>query len=97
MGGDTKKTSLIFFNLPFMITKQTGQRRINRHNMKQLTLNINDNKFRTFLEFVKTLDYVEVQETDNSYIELQNSLNQVKMMQEGQIKKQSANEFLNEL
>ena len=65
--------------------------------MKQLTLNINDNKFRTFLEFVKTLDYVEVQETDNSYTELQNSLNQVKMMQEGQIKKQSANEFLNEL
>ncbi|MBW8330501.1 MAG: hypothetical protein K0M40_00655 [Prolixibacteraceae bacterium] len=64
--------------------------------MKQLTLNINDNKFRTFLEFVKTLDYVEVQETDNSYTELQNSLNQVKMMQEGQIKKQSANEFLNE-
>ncbi|MDP2114339.1 MAG: hypothetical protein Q8K69_09810 [Bacteroidota bacterium] len=65
--------------------------------MKQLTLNIDDNKFRTFLEFVKTLDYVEVQETDNSYTELQNSLNQVKMMQEGKIKKQSGNEFFNEL
>ena len=65
--------------------------------MKQLTLNINDNKFRTFLEFVKTLDYVEVQEDDKSLAELQNSLNQVKMMREGKIEKQMAKAFLNEL
>ena len=65
--------------------------------MKQLTLNINDNKFRTFLEFVKTLDYVEVQETDKSLVELQNSLKQVKMMREGKIEKQMAKDFLNEL
>lgn len=65
--------------------------------MKQLTLNINDNKYRTFLEFVKTLDYVEVQEPDNSLAELQNSLNQVKLMQEGKIEKQMAKDFLNEL
>ena len=65
--------------------------------MKQLTLNINDNKFRTFLEFVKTLDYVEVQEVDKSLVELQNSLNQVKMMREGKIEKQMAKDFLNEL
>ena len=65
--------------------------------MKQLTLNINDNKFRTFLEFVKTLDYVEVQEDDKSLAELQNSLNQVKMMREGKIEKQMAKDFLNEL
>jgi hypothetical protein len=65
--------------------------------MKQLTLNINDNKFRTFLEFVKTLDYVEIQEADKSLAELQNSLKQVKMMQEGKIEKQMAKDFLNEL
>lgn len=65
--------------------------------MKQLTLNINDNKFRTFLEFVKTLDYVEVQEDDKSLAELQNSLKQVKMMREGKIEKQMAKAFLNEL
>jgi hypothetical protein len=65
--------------------------------MKQLTLNINDNKFRTFLEFVKTLDYVEVQETGKSLVELQNSLKQVKMMREGKIEKQMAKDFLNEL
>ncbi|KAF0203072.1 MAG: hypothetical protein FD170_1344 [Bacteroidetes bacterium] len=66
--------------------------------MKQLTLYINESKFQAFLEFIKTLDYVEVPEADKkSLTELQNSLNQVKMMQEGKIEKQSANEFLNEL
>ena len=66
--------------------------------MKQLTLNISDNKFHAFLEFIKTLDYVEVPEADKrSLTELQNSLNQVKMMKEGKIEKQSAKDFLNEL
>jgi hypothetical protein len=66
--------------------------------MKQLTLNINDNKFHAFLEFIKTLDYVEVPEADKKSLdELQTSLNQVKMIQEGKIEKQTANDFLNEL
>ncbi len=66
--------------------------------MKQLTLNISDNKFSTFLEFIKTLDYVEVLEVDTKALnELQNSLNQIKLMQEGKIEKQSAEDFLNEL
>jgi len=66
--------------------------------MIELTLHISDNKFYTFLEFIKTLDYVEVLETDkNSLTELQNSLKQVKRMREGKIEKQSANDFLNEL
>jgi hypothetical protein len=66
--------------------------------MKQLTLNISDNKFSTFLEFIKTLDYVEVPEVDKKALnELQGSLNQVKLMQEGKLEKQSADDFLNEL
>jgi hypothetical protein len=66
--------------------------------MKQITLNIKDNKFQTFLEFIKTLDYVEVPEVDKKVLnELQHSLNQVKLMQEGKIEKQSAEDFLNEL
>lgn len=66
--------------------------------MKQITLNIRDNKFQTFLEFIKTLDYVEVPEVDKKALsELQHSLNQVKLMQEGKIEKQSAEDFLNEL
>ena len=44
--------------------------------MRQLTLNISDNKFSTFLEFIKTLDYVEVPEVDKQALsELQGSLN----------------------
>ena len=65
--------------------------------MKQVVLNINDNKFKAFLEFIRTLDYVEVLESDKSFLELQNSLGQVKMMQEGKIEKQTVNGFLNEL
>ncbi len=66
--------------------------------MRQLTLNISDNKFNTFLEFIKTLDYLEVPGVDKKALnELQKSINQVKMMQEGKIKKQSAEDFLNEL
>lgn len=66
--------------------------------MKQLTLNISDNKFNAFLEFIKTLDYVEVPEVDQKALnELQNSLREVKLMQEGKIEKQSAEDFLNEL
>ena len=49
------------------------------------------------LEFIKTLDYVEVQGADQSFTVLQNSLKQVKMMQEGTIDKQMAKDFLNEL
>lgn len=66
--------------------------------MKQLTINISDSKFQTFLDFIKTLDYVEVPEVDKKAMdELQISLNQVKLMKEGKIEKQSAEEFLNEL
>jgi hypothetical protein len=66
--------------------------------MRQLTLNISDSKFHTFLEFIKTLDYVEVPEVDKKALnKLQNSLSQVKMMQEGSIEKQKVEDFLNEL
>lgn len=66
--------------------------------MKQLTINISDSKFDTFLEFIKTLDYVEVPEVDKKAMEeLRNSLYQVKLIKEGKIEKQSAEEFLNEL
>lgn len=66
--------------------------------MRQITLNISDNKFQTFLEFIKTLDYVEVPEVDKKALdELQGSLNQVKLMREGKIEKQTAEDFLDEL
>jgi cystathionine beta-lyase family protein involved in aluminum resistance len=66
--------------------------------MRQLTLNIRENKFHAFLEFIKTLDYVEIPEAEKKALkEFQDSLNQVKMIQEGKIEKQSVEDFLNEL
>ncbi|MDN3688062.1 hypothetical protein [Cyclobacterium jeungdonense] len=66
--------------------------------MKQLTINIADNKFDVFLEFIKTLDYVKVADDEEKALEeLQNSLIQVKLMKEGKLPKQSAEDFLNEL
>lgn len=66
--------------------------------MKQVTLNIAENKFKTFLEFIKTLDYVKVEDIDEQALEeLKNSLKQVRLMKEGKLPKQSAQEFLNGL
>jgi hypothetical protein len=66
--------------------------------MKQVTLNIADSKFNTFLEFIKTLEYVKIEnDEDKALTELQSSLNQVKLMQDGKLPKQSATDFLNEL
>lgn len=66
--------------------------------MKQITLNIADNKFTTFLEFIKTLDYVKIEYSEEKAIEeLQNSLKQVKLMREGKLPKRSAKDFLNDL
>lgn len=66
--------------------------------MKQVTLNIADNKFKAFLEFIKTLDYVKVEDVEETALkELQSSLKQVKLMKEGKLSKQSARDFLNEL
>ncbi|MFW5700940.1 MAG: hypothetical protein ACOCWM_04545 [Cyclobacteriaceae bacterium] len=50
------------------------------------------------MEFIKTLDYVKVEEVEETALqELQSSLNQVKLMKEGKLPKQSAQDFLNEL
>jgi len=66
--------------------------------MKQVTLTIADSKFKAFLEFIKTLDYVKVEDAEGKALEeLQSSLNQVKLMQEGKLPKQTAKDFLNEL
>ena len=66
--------------------------------MKQLTLNIKESKFRAFLEFIKTLDYVEIPEAEKKALaNFQSSLEQVKEMKDGQTEKQTVEDFLNEL
>ena len=66
--------------------------------MKQITLKISEKKYHTFLEFIKTLDYVEVLEVEKKTLdELQNGFKQVKQIREGKFEKQPAEDFLNEL
>ncbi|SHJ46617.1 hypothetical protein SAMN05444280_12043 [Tangfeifania diversioriginum] len=63
--------------------------------MRQLTLNIKESKFQAFLNFIKTLDYVEIPEVEKKALsEFQESLDQVKLMQEGKIEKQPVEDFL---
>ena len=63
--------------------------------MRQLTLNIKESKFQAFLNFIKTLDYVEIPESEKKALsEFQESLGQVKLMHEGKIEKQSVEDFL---
>ena len=66
--------------------------------MRQLTLNIKESKFQAFLDFIKTLDYVEIPQAEKKALyEFQKSLKQVKLMQEGKIEKQTVEDFLDEL
>jgi hypothetical protein len=63
--------------------------------MRQLTLNIKESKFQAFLEFIKTLDYVEIPEAEKKALgELQKSLGEVKEMKDGQLEKQTVEDFL---
>ena len=65
--------------------------------MKQVILNIENNKFDAFINFLKTIDYVKVSKTDFSLTDFQNSLTQVKKMQTGKLPKKSIEKLLNEL
>lgn len=66
--------------------------------MKQITLNIPNNKFKTFVDFIQTLDYVKIQEADHeALISLENSLKEVKAMQEGKIEKKRFKDLLDEI
>jgi len=50
------------------------------------------------MELVKHLEFVKVEAAEEQALEeLQHSLKQVKLMQEGKLAKQSAEDFLNEL
>ncbi len=68
------------------------------YTMKQITLTDAENKFKTFLDFVKTLNYTKVVEAEETAVnELQNSLMQVKLIQTGKLPKKSAEQLLDEL
>lgn len=66
--------------------------------MKKITLHIPDNKFKTFVNFIQTLDYVKIQEVDHeALIGLENSLKEVKAMKDGKIEKKRFKDLLDEI
>jgi hypothetical protein len=72
--------------------------------MKQVILNIPDNKYTFFMELVKSLGFIKVSEgsvlekTQKEFVEgTKNSLEQVEMHLKGEIKLKTADQLLNEL
>lgn len=58
--------------------------------MKQITLNIDESKFKAFLRFIKTLDYVSVSDENEISLEQQQEVEKrFKHMQEGKMKTRS--------
>lgn len=69
--------------------------------MQRIVIDIPDNKLKFFMELVNNLGFKKVRQLDSEQQEfvddLQHSLKEVKLMQEGKLEKQSAEDFLNEL
>lgn len=61
--------------------------------MKQITLNIDESKFKAFLSFIKTLDYVSVSdEIDIPLEQQQEAERRLKLVREGKMKTRSWNQ-----
>ncbi len=68
--------------------------------MKQVVLNIKDEKYQFFMELVKNLDFVLVDKGDSKNDILQNikkGLEEVKLAKQGKLETTSINDFLNEV
>lgn len=72
--------------------------------MKQITLNIPENKYRFFLDLINNLGFIKVKDDDNlsqdqrEFVEdLKDSLAQVDLHLKGEINLKSADELLSEL
>ena len=68
--------------------------------MIQITLNIKESKYRFFMELVKNLDFVQIDEGDSKEAIVNNikkGLEEVKLAKQGKLKTTPAKEFLDEL
>ena len=68
--------------------------------MKQITLNIKESRFQFFMELIKSLDFVQVDDGDSNEAILSNikiGLDEVKLAKQGKLKTTPAKDFLNEL
>ena len=69
--------------------------------MRQITLHIKDNKFQFFLELIKSLDFVHIDDQGDSkdaiLKNIKKGLEEVKLAKQGKLKTTSAKDFLDEL
>lgn len=76
--------------------------------MKQVVINIQENKYQFFMELLNNFDFVKVSDNKSKPViisakqkqfvdDLKHSLNEVELHRQGKIKLQSARDFLNEL
>ena len=74
----------------------------NFNTMKQITLNIEDAKFKFFMELIKSLDFVQIEEDNGDSKEeilasLSQAIEEVKLIKQGKLKGKPFNELLDEL
>ena len=66
--------------------------------MKKLTLNIEESKYKAFLSFIKTLDYVNIHEEEAvSDIQKEEVLRRLKLIESGKMKTRTWEEAKAEL
>ena len=69
--------------------------------MKQVILNIKESKFQFFIELVRSLDFVQIDDDGDSkeaiLSNIKNGLEEVKLARQGKLKTTPAKGFLNEL
>ena len=70
--------------------------------MRQLILNVKEDKLRFFMELIKNFDFVQVEHEEGDSKDairanIKKGLEEVKLIREGKLTKQSADDFLDEL
>ena len=106
------QTTIVFFKLWFHLQAKQTEICISQNNfqkiiyhifvaMRQILLNVEEKKIQFFLELVKSLDFVEVNNGgDSKEAIIQNikqGLEEVKLAKQGKLKTTPAKEFFNEL
>ena len=69
--------------------------------MKYITLAIKDNKYHPFIKFIKTLDFVRVEDSEDAkkvtIMKFKNALEELKLFQQGKSEMISEEDFIKEL
>jgi hypothetical protein len=67
--------------------------------MKEITIEVDERKYRFFLDLLKNFDFVSIKKESrkDAIVSIAKGMHQAKMASEGKFKSKSAKSFLNEL